>query len=224
MDKNLIEKYKNDLMRIYNARASTRSAPPLDGQQPNAAEPQRGTNGRAQAQASYQGYIPKSGSGARGAALQAASMQPGAVTNRTGEAAPVAPIRGDTLTDTGRLIAIVSTLRGLYPVPGAKVTVFTGPLDDMTVIDTGTTDQSGRSKTFELAAPSREISLDSESTELPYALYNLKVEADGYADNIHLNIPVFRGVTSLQKAYMTQLSISGGETQFIYNEAMQYKL
>lgn len=214
MDKNLIEKYKNDLMRIYNARASTRSAPPLDGQQPNAAEPQRGTNGRAQAQASYQGYIPKSGSGARGAALQAASMQP----------VPAAPIRGDTLTDTGRLIAIVSTLRGLYPVPGAKVTVFTGPLDDMTVIDTGTTDQSGRSKTFELAAPSREISLDSESTELPYALYNLKVEADGYADNIHLNIPVFRGVTSLQKAYMTQLSISGGETQFIYNEAMQYKL
>lgn len=125
----------------------------------------------------------------------------------------------------GRLIGIITTLRGLYPVPGAKVTVFTGTPDNMNIIAVDTADRSGRTIAFELSAPSREISMDSASEETPYALYNMLVEADGYADNIHLNIPIFRGVTSLQKSEMVLKSAAGSDDKtFVYNEASKYNL
>lgn len=218
MDSNLIEKYKNDLMRLYNARASTRAVPVSA---PAEAPPKRAEN-----TAAGQNYTASNNSS--GGAAQGAQTRQGNASSQRSEAPGAqsfpAPTRGNTLSETGRLIAIVTTLRGIYPVPGARVTVFTGAPDRMNVIDSGITDESGRSKTFELPAPSRGISLDSESTELPYTLYNLKVEADGYADNIHMNIPIFRGVTSLQKSDMILLSAAGDSDSFVYNEAMRYNL
>lgn len=224
MDSNLIEKYKNDLMRLYNARASTRAVPVSA---PAEAPPKRAENTAAE-----QNYTAANNSS--GGAAQGAQTRQGNAPSQRSEApgaqsfpAPTvvtAPTRGNTLSETGRLIAIVTTLRGIYPVPGARVTVFTGAPDRMNIIDSGITDESGRSKIFELPAPSRGISLDSESTELPYTLYNLKVEADGYADNIHMNIPIFRGVTSLQKSDMILLSAAGDSDSFVYNEAMRYNL
>lgn len=231
MDNNLIEKYKNDLMRLYNARASTRavplsapaenvsradSAPQSSQSRMTAAELQSRQAGAPQSTALRGTVLPPFNSTGQSTLPASPPSQPPPQT--------AAPPRGDTLTDTGRLIAIVTTLRGLYPVPGARVTVFTGKPEQMNIIDSAVTDQSGRSKTFELPAPPRGISLDSESTELPYSLYNLMVEADGYADNIHLNIPIFRGVTSLQKSDMMLLSVADGQGPFVYDEAMRYTL
>lgn len=110
---------------------------------------------------------------------------------------------------TGKLIAIVTTLRALYPLKKATVTVFTGDYDNMQVVARDTTDQSGRTKEFILKTPAKSISLDSNSTEEPFARYNLLVEAEGYLDNIHLNIPVFSGVTSIQSSNMMLLETAG---------------
>ena len=125
----------------------------------------------------------------------------------------------------GKLVAIVTTLRSLYPVENARVTVFTGDISNMTPIDNDFTDESGKSKVFTLKTPSGELSLDSENKQIPYALYNMMVEADGYITNIHLNIPVFSSVTSLQRSNMILMETAGEDKgPQIFDEGQKYNL
>lgn len=126
---------------------------------------------------------------------------------------------------SGKLLAVVTTVRTLYPVPNAKVTVFTGDYNAMNVIDTAFTDNSGRTRDFILPTPEKQISLESENTKIPYAVYNLMVEADGYVPNIHLNIPVFSGVTSIQGSNLMLRETAGANMDVqIFDEAEKYDL
>lgn len=134
-------------------------------------------------------------------------------------------IPDDASDENGRLIAMVTYTDRIYPVKKAKVTVFTGSPDNMEIVDSGITDESGKTKTFGLAAPPRSLSQQSGPAALPYALYNMMVQAEGFLDNIHLNIPVFRGVTSVQRSDLTPISVAGGRTApIIFNEFSSYEL
>ena len=64
--------------------------------------------------------------------------------------APVEPVleNSEINESSGRLVGIVTTLRNLYPVPKARVTVFEGGIEDMQIIASGYTDQSGRTEEF----------------------------------------------------------------------------
>lgn len=135
------------------------------------------------------------------------------------------PIKQQTVNNQGNLLATVTTVRTLYPVANAKVTIFSGDYTDMNIIDTAFTDQSGRTKAFSLPTPERELSLESENTVIPYAVYNMMVEADGYIDNVHLNIPVFSGVTSIQNSnLMLKETASPNMDVQIFDEAEKYDL
>ena len=139
---------------------------------------------------------------------------------------PIAkPVNTTPNTNEGYLIGIVTAVRSLYPVKNAKITIFTGDYENMNVIDTDLTDQSGRTKTFVLPTPESNISLDQNNTNIPYALYNMAIEADGYIKNIHLNIPVFGTVTSLQQSNLL-LEETAGEDKGpqIFDEAQKYDL
>ena len=128
-------------------------------------------------------------------------------------------------TASGSLIGIVTAVRALYPVKNAKVTIFTGDYADMNVIDSDLTDQSGRTKTFVLPTPEKALSLEETNTVLPYAIYNMLIEADGYIKNIHLNIPVFSGVTSLQQSNLLLEETAGADkSPQIFDEAQKYDL
>lgn len=134
------------------------------------------------------------------------------------------PITDDN-TNTGTLIGIATQLRGLYFVPNTKVTVFTGTPENMQIIDTSFTDQNGKTKEFVLGTPSKSLSLDSENTKLPYTLYNMMFEADGYLTNIHLNIPVFPSVTSRQVSNLLLLETVGvDKNPRIFDELQSYNL
>ncbi len=132
-----------------------------------------------------------------------------------------APIQAD---GTGNLLGIVTTIDRIYPVKNAKVTVFTGELENMNVLDTDFTDESGKTKVFTLPTPQKQLSLESENTIQPYSLYNMMVTAEGYSDNIHLNIPVFSGVTSVQGSNLMLKETSGIEGANIYDESQKYNL
>jgi hypothetical protein len=130
-----------------------------------------------------------------------------------------------TAPNVGQLIAIVTAVRSLYPVVGAKVTVFTGTVDSKNIIATAYTDQSGRTEAFILPTPSKQLSLNSQNTQIPYSLYNMLVEAEGYVDTLHLNIPIFSGVTSLQRSNLILLETAGEDKSMrIFDEAQQYNL
>ncbi len=170
MDKSMIEKYKNELLKMHKS-----------------------TNAQVRAE------VPKSD-----------------------------PVPTDTTAKSnteGALIGIVTAVRALYPVKNAKVTIFTGSVDNMNIIDSDLTDISGRTKTFILQTPERALSLEETNTTLPYAEYNMMVEADGYIKNIHLNIPVFGTVTSLQQSNLLLSETAGIDKEAqIFDESENYDL
>lgn len=168
MDKNIIEKYKNEMLNMYR---KTRVMPTVAPAQSN-------------------------------------------------------PTPTDALPEsTGKLIAIVTSLRGIYPVKNAKVTVFTGNYGNMQVVDTDYTDESGRTKAFVLETPNKQISLESENKGIAYATYNLEIKAEGYVDNVHINIPVFSGVTSLQSSNLMLLETAGVDKgPQIFDESARFDL
>lgn len=113
----------------------------------------------------------------------------------------------------GGLTVNVTTLRRLYPVKGAVVTVFTGKGEAQTVIETDITDESGKSGVFNLKAPVKSESQQAESDGvIPYASYNVSVRSDGYVEQIAMNVPVFSGVISVQGIDLTPVSAAGGHT------------
>ena len=127
--------------------------------------------------------------------------------------------------NTGGLLGVVTSIRSLYPVNNAKVTIFTGDYPDMQIIDTDTTDQSGKTKIFTLPTPEKVLSLEEDNVTIPYSSYNMLIEADGYIKNIHLNIPVFSGVTSIQQSNLI-LSETAGQDKSpqIFDESQKYDL
>ena len=170
MDKNLIEKYKNEILAMYKSV--------------NRAIPQ-------------------------------------AVVNTTPPTPPPRPQN----TTSGNLIGIVTAIRSLYPVQNAKVTIFTGEYPQMNIIDTDLTNESGRTKIFTLPTPEKALSLEEDNKTIPYATYNMLVEADGYIKNIHLNIPVFSTITSLQESNLILEETAGQDKKpQIFDESQKYEL
>lgn len=127
---------------------------------------------------------------------------------------------------TGGLQVNVTTLRRLYPVKNALVTVFTGSKDNMTVVETDITNESGQSGVFNLKTPLRADSQQSENNgNQPYASYNVMVQSDGYVEQIAMNVPVFSGVISMQGIDLLPISAAGSNTApQIINESNKYNL
>lgn len=141
---------------------------------------------------------------------------------KTDNTAVTAP---DSETATGRLQGIATSIRGLYFVPNTKVTVFTGTPENMQVIDTSVTDENGKTKVFTLPTPAKAQSLSPQNQAIPYALYNMMFEADGYIPNIHLNVPVFPTVTSRQTSNLLLLETAGvNKGPRIFDELQNYNL
>ena len=193
MDQNLIEKYKNEMLKMYRSQRVVPAVAEITPPQATAPAPQ---------------------------ITPANPTVPPASTGQPAESAPPA-----TQDSNGKLVAIVTTLRSLYPLQGARVTVFTGDYQNPQVITTALTDQSGRTEEIVLPTPLKELSLESGSVTLPYAIYNMTVEADGYRDNVHLNIPIFSGVTSLQTSNMMLNETAGTDNgPQIFDESQQFNL
>ena len=124
----------------------------------------------------------------------------------------------------GRLLGVVTSFNSLYPVENARVTVFTGEFEDMKVIDTDLTDNSGKTKVFTLPTPDKNLSMAPDLSQRPYAVYNMVVESDGFLKNIHLNIPVFSGITSIQRSDLIIDADQTGNEPQIFDEGQKYNL
>ena len=127
-------------------------------------------------------------------------------------------------TQNGKLLGVVTSFNSLYPVENAKVTVFLGEYEDMQIIDTDKTDQNGKTKLFILPTENKNLSLAPDLSQKPYSVYNMAVEADGFLTNIHINIPIFSGITSIQKSDLILDSDQTGNEPQIFDEGQKYNL
>ena len=138
------------------------------------------------------------------------------------------PVPENTAPDTygeGGLIVRVTTLKGLYPVEGAAVTVYTDDGTERTEYASMTTDESGKTETIQLAAPNKLLSESAGASAQPYSRYNISVLANGYIENIHMNVPVFDGVVSVQTADLLSVAAAGDNLEpRVFDESRRYEL
>ena len=128
-------------------------------------------------------------------------------------------------TGYGFLTAMVTSLRGIYPVKNAEVTIFTGNVGNEQVYDRAFTDESGKTRPFRLPTPPLSMSLTPDETALPYSRYNMRVKADGYVENVFYNIPVFSGINSIQRSNMLLLETAGKDKgPMIFDEGQSFDL
>ena len=112
----------------------------------------------------------------------------------------------ENMSGMGNLIVNVTSVRGLYPVSGAQVVVFTGDGENQKILARLITDSSGKTPITELPAPSSRFTETPEPSERPYSYYNIKTVADGFVDAYNYNVTVFDKVTSLQTVNLQPLT------------------
>ena len=113
----------------------------------------------------------------------------------------------------GRLIVILTTARGAYPLSGGEIRVYESGTKNM--ISTLRTDESGRTSAVPLSAPRRILSESpSVDNSAIFALYDIVASRTGFETTTINSVPIFDGVTSLQTVDMLASSAAsqGGGT------------
>lgn len=119
------------------------------------------------------------------------------------------------MSGQGKLVFQITTAGGAIPLPGAEITVrrFRSASDGnggevIAVLYSG---GDGKTDTLTLPAPARGFSLEPalDGAPVPYALYDADVNLDGYGNQSYIRIPVFDGITSIQRASLIPLPENG---------------
>lgn len=117
---------------------------------------------------------------------------------------------------TGILILKVKTGLGVYPVPGAAVTVMSeqGSMSDVEAVVY--TDTAGIAPPLILPAGQIGSAEPGSTGLLDPNTYTVEVDKEGYYGGVRYGVPVFPGVTSVQTVYLTPLSSAGGVSEAGY--------
>lgn len=131
---------------------------------------------------------------------------------------PLAPIPdrpAREMTGQGKLVFQVSTAGGAIPLEGAEIIVrkFRSASDGnggevVAVLHSG---EDGKTETLTLPAPARGYSLEParDGSPVPYAIYDASVNLDSYYEQSYIRIPIFDGITSIQRASLIPLPENG---------------
>ncbi|MBE6596456.1 MAG: hypothetical protein E7641_02190 [Ruminococcaceae bacterium] len=104
----------------------------------------------------------------------------------------------------GYLIVKVSTARGAIPIEGASVNIRASNSESSDIIYTLVTDSEGKTEKISLPTPPRALS-ESPGNVAPYALYDIDVFKEGYADLFIHKVPLFGSITAIQPAILIPL-------------------
>ena len=117
------------------------------------------------------------------------------------------------MTGQGRLLFQITTAGGAIPLPGAEIILrsFRSVTESGDVIAVLYSDEDGKTEIIPLPAPSVQYSLEParDGAPLPYALYNADVNLNGFYSQSYIRIPVFDGITSIQRATLIPLPENG---------------
>ena len=119
------------------------------------------------------------------------------------------------MTGQGKLVFQITTASGAIPLEGAEIILrkFRSASDGnggevVTVLYSG---GDGKTEVLSLPAPARSLSLEParDGAPIPYALYDAEVNLDNYFSQFYIGIPIFDGITSIQRASLIPLPESG---------------
>ncbi len=113
----------------------------------------------------------------------------------------------------GRLRTMVQSVAGIRPIENARVSISeTG--DAQNVIEEIITDSSGIAESVTLTTPPLDYSMQPGQPQ-PYALYSIRVTAEGYAPVFVSGIQVMAGELSIQEVLMKPLEVTDETTNIV---------
>ena len=121
--------------------------------------------------------------------------------------------------ETGFMQIRATALQQSVPISGAKIVISKPVGEEASVMWSDTTDESGKSSVVELPAPSRELSEKPNGNAVPYAVYNVRVDAQGFYTVYNINAQVFPGQLSIVAVDM----IPKKETELFSEEDMTFE-
>ncbi len=110
------------------------------------------------------------------------------------------------LNKNGTLAIRAYTAGGALPISFAVVRIFGAEDGNKGVVYSLLTDEDGITERINLPAPPRELSETPETAQLPYSVYNIEIEKQGYYPKKLFNVPVFEGINSEQPVPMIPYS------------------
>lgn len=131
----------------------------------------------------------------------------------------------DIGTSTGYILVNTRTGENSSPVENALIMITTISDGKREMIASGLTDESGISPKFAVPAPDLEHSQSPDSVKRPYSLYDISVTAKGFFNARSVDVPVFSGITSVQTFGMIPVPLmmkSNEETVTYINQEPEF--
>lgn len=110
----------------------------------------------------------------------------------------------------GVLKVVAFTAKGFIPISEARVYITKLIGEDRVMMEKGLTDESGILDNIVLPAPSRNTSFLQNEAELPYAVYDIKVEHADYESVLKSDVPIYEGIKSIQNINMMRKGTYNG--------------
>lgn len=116
----------------------------------------------------------------------------------------------------GYILIQLSKEQEAVPVTSAEIKIRYHKTKEIVFETNSGVDESGRSQVIELDTPDKDLSLNPmNETYIPYARYDLSINADGYNNVIIEGVSIFDGITSIQNVSLTEIVKVG--TDAFYN-------
>ena len=110
-------------------------------------------------------------------------------------------------TAEGRLRIVAAAADGAFPVPGARVLVYTRIGEKRHLNYMLLTDENGETPTVTLPAPPADLSQEPENT-VPYAVCEIEIAAKGFFPTEAADVHIFAGVTTRQEFQLVPLPLN----------------
>ena len=129
---------------------------------------------------------------------------------------PIPDRNAPDMTGEGKLLFQITTAGGAIPLSGAEIILraYRSATDTGgDVIAVLYSDGDGKTQAIPLPAPALRYSLEPsrDGAPVPYSLYNADVGLDGFFNQSYIRIPIFDGITSIQRASLIPLPENGLE-------------
>lgn len=131
----------------------------------------------------------------------------------------------DIGTSIGYILVNTRTGENSSPVENALIMITAISDGKREMIASGLTDESGISPKFAVPAPDLEHSQSPDSVKRPYSLYDISVTAKGFFNARSVDVPVFSGITSVQTFGMIPVPLmmkSNEETVTYINQEPEF--
>ena len=117
------------------------------------------------------------------------------------------------MADIGKILVNVYRENSYIPVTGARVTITPSGAQETRQDIVLTTNSAGQTEAVDVEAPPIELSLDPQQAEMPYSLWNINVEAEGYEPITVEGCQVLSETTSIQNFNLSSLTRNHREMQ-----------